>query len=226
MNRGQPVISNPQSAKLMQPRDGTFHHPAGLAQMAAMRSATPGKLMPDSPVLQDLPMLRAVVRAVGLHTLRLCQWASPLALDRRHAIEQRNELRDVMPIGLGQDDVDRQALRLDEQVVFASRLAAIGFGPVFFPRGRHAPTNCRRPREKNRAGRRRAAWSAARGAAGSTRPPFATHAAAANRSCPSRSPSLAAAFPRECPTAKRTGCQSARAGRPVACDPDASCVAA
>jgi hypothetical protein len=134
MNRGQSFISNTQSVKLMQPCDGAFHHPAGLAQMAAMRSAALGKLVPDSPVLQDLPMLRAVVGTIGLHTLGLLQGPSPLALDRRHAIEQRNELRDVMPIGLGQNDIDRRTLRIDEKVVFASRLAAIrGVRSGFFP---------------------------------------------------------------------------------------------
>ena len=134
MNRGQPFIPNTQSAKLMQPCDGAFDHPAALAQIAAMRRATLGKLVPDSSILQDLSMLRAVVGTVGLHTLWLRQWSSPPALDWRQAVEQRNKLRDVMPIGLGQDDIDRQALRIDEEVVFAPRLAAIGWvRSSFFP---------------------------------------------------------------------------------------------
>jgi hypothetical protein len=92
MNREQTFIANTQSTKLMQPSDGAFHHAAGLAQIAAMRGATLGKLVPDSPVLQDLSML---------------------ALDRRHAIEQWNKLRDAMPIGLATRM--RRASPLDRQ---------------------------------------------------------------------------------------------------------------
>jgi hypothetical protein len=207
MNRRQSFISHAQSTKLVQPCDGAFDHPSGLAQMAAVGTAALGDLVSDSTYFQRQPMLLAVVSTIGLHAPGLMKHLSALACDGSRAFYQWHELGDVMPVGLGQNHIDRDALRIDEKMVFAPRLAAIGWvRSSFFPHGLHAPKNCRRQREKNPICRHSAVWSAARGAVEPTRRLFARHAVAASASCPSRNPSLAAAFPMVCRTAIQTEC--------------------
>jgi hypothetical protein len=43
-----------------------------------------------------------------------------------HPFDQRQQLGDVMPVGLGQNDSDRNPLRVEEEMMFAARIAAIG----------------------------------------------------------------------------------------------------
>lgn len=134
MNRRQSLVSDPQAAELMQPSEGALHHPSGLAQIAAMASAASGDLMTNTLPLQSLPVLVTVVAAIGLHALGFVKWPSAFAYNWSQAFEQRHELRDVVAIGLGQNHIERDALRIDEKVVLAARLAAIGWvRSSFFP---------------------------------------------------------------------------------------------
>jgi hypothetical protein len=134
MNRRQPFIPNAQAAKLMQPCDGAFNDPARRSKIAAMHSPALGDLVPDASTLQRLPMRLAVIRAVGLHTFWFFQWTTTCARNWGNAVDQWHELGDVMPVGLGQNDIDRDPLRVDEKVVFAPRLTAIGWvRSSFFP---------------------------------------------------------------------------------------------
>lgn len=118
-------ISHPQTAKLMQPGEGTLHHPARCAQMAAMQGAPLADLRHDAASTKDAPSFFAVVPAVGLHAMRLAQRSAAPAGDRAHPVEQRQQLRGVVPIGAGQNDVERRACGVDKQVVLAARLAPI-----------------------------------------------------------------------------------------------------
>jgi hypothetical protein len=72
-----------------------------------------------------------------------------------------------MPVGLGQNDIDRDALRLDEQMVFAARLTAIGWvRSTFFP-----PCTALTD-ELSATAREKSIWSAARSWSSSTRCSF------------------------------------------------------
>lgn len=134
MNRRQSFITHPQTTELVQPGDGAFDHPTGLAQIAAVRSTASGNLMQDATLLQCQAVSATVIGAISLNTLGLSQRPSAFSSHRRHAIDQRQQLRDIVPIGLGQNDIDRDALRIDEKVVFAALLTAIGWvRSTFFP---------------------------------------------------------------------------------------------
>jgi hypothetical protein len=164
MNRRQSIIANPQPAKLVQPSDGPLHDPSGLAQLTAMRSSAMANLVSDPPALQGLPMRPTVVATIGLHTLRLAKWPPALARNGQDAIDQWHELRDIVAVGLGQNDVDRCALRVDEEVVLAARTAAIGWvRSTFFP-----PCSARTD-ELSAMTREKSSWLAPRRWASNTR---------------------------------------------------------
>jgi hypothetical protein len=163
MNRRQALVSDSQATELMQPGEGAFHHPPCLAQIAAMASATSGNLMAYALPVQGLPMLVTVVPAIGLHALRFAQWPSAFARNWGQAFEQGHELRNIVAIGLGQNPIEREALRIDEKVVFAPRLAAIGWvrSSCFPPCTARTEALSGIPREKS-------SWSAPRSLASST----------------------------------------------------------
>ena len=99
-----------------------------------MRSSSPGNLVPNASLFQRQAMGAAIVGTICLNRPGLFQRPSALAANWVHPFDQRQQLGDVMPVGLGQNDIDRNPLRVDEEMMFAARLAAIGWvRSSFFP---------------------------------------------------------------------------------------------
>jgi hypothetical protein len=59
-----------------------------------------------------------VVTPVGEQTVRATAWRPDAAADRRHGVEQRQQLGDVVAVATGQQAGERDAGGVDEQVVF------------------------------------------------------------------------------------------------------------
>lgn len=144
MNGRQSFVTEAQSAELMQPCDGAFNHPARRPQSAAMARAALGDLTLDALIFERVTNRLTVISPISLHTTGLAQRTATLADDGCDPGQQRQQLGDIVAIGFGQNHIHRKALRVDEEVMFAAGLAAIGWvRSRFFPRGRHAPRNCR-----------------------------------------------------------------------------------
>ena len=74
----------------------------------------------------------AVVAAVSLNEVGFAPRTSRLAADGRDGLEQWQQLGDVVAVGLGEQDAQRNALRVGEKVVFRARFTAIKLGSVQF----------------------------------------------------------------------------------------------
>jgi hypothetical protein len=75
---------------------------------------------PDKP-----PVLVVVVAAVGEQRARPLARPAGAASDGRHAIEQLEQLRDVVAIGRSQRPGQRQAAAVYEEMVLAARAAPV-----------------------------------------------------------------------------------------------------
>src|SRR5215210_5385767 len=84
-----------------------------------------------SPFPESTPMRLAVIRPVALHLLRPAARATALAADRRDALDQSQQLRDVVAVRPRQTHRERDAPALDQQVVLAAEFAPIYWA---FPR--------------------------------------------------------------------------------------------
>ena len=134
MHRRKLFKSNPQATKLMKPSKGSFHHPAGFAQAAAVRGAPAGNLRLDTFTSEPGSQAVRIISPIRLESARLAQRRAAFAADRRHGLEQEFGLSDIVAIGLGQDDGNGNALRFREYVVLAARTTAIGWvRSTFFP---------------------------------------------------------------------------------------------
>ena len=91
-----------------------------------MRFAATGNCSSNACCVQRLAVLVMIIAAIPLNDVRLAQWPSSFATDRRDGFDQRNQLRDIVPVGSGQNDGKRDALRLRDEVVLRSRASAIG----------------------------------------------------------------------------------------------------
>src|SRR5215213_1310546 len=78
-----------------------------------------------SPFPERAPVRLAVIGAVALHLVRLPARAPALAPHWRDALDQVEQLRDVMAVRARQTQRERDAAPLDQQVVLAAQLGAI-----------------------------------------------------------------------------------------------------
>lgn len=134
MQIGSTFIAYPQAAELVQPGDGALDHPACDAGMTAMPGTTFADLRAHATLPQDTAIAFTVVAAVGLNDFRPLQWVAAPSGNGRHALQERHQLRRIVPVGASQDDIERDAVAVDEEVVLAARLAPISrVGTSFFP---------------------------------------------------------------------------------------------
>lgn len=157
MNIGATFETNAQTAKLMQPGMCALHHPPRDTQAAAMFDTPARDYRNDAARLQGSSMRLGIIAAVSLQCLRFPFWTSYLARDWGNAIDQRNELSDIVVVSGRKDRIQRNALRVRDEVVLATRTTAIGWvRSSFFP----APTA--RIEELSAMAREKSNWSAPR----------------------------------------------------------------
>jgi len=134
MNSGKSFVSDSEATKPMQPSDGALNYPSGLAQAAAVFGSAPCNLRLDAPSLERCAMGVRVVTTICLDEVGFASRTSRLSRDRRNRLDQRQQLRDVVAIGLGQNDRERNAFRVREDVVLRTGTTAIGWvRSRFFP---------------------------------------------------------------------------------------------
>lgn len=147
----------------MQPREGPFDHPARTAESTPMCGTPLRQLRGDAAPRQLIPMRLRIISAVPLDQVRFaCRAPGPPA-QRRNGIDQGHQLGDVVAVGGGQSDDERDAVRVREEVVFAARLAAIGW-----VRSSFFPPRSARTEELSTTARARSTWPRRRSSASST----------------------------------------------------------
>lgn len=97
---------------------GSLNDPAGFAQAAAMRLTPSGDFGRNPSGVQGVAVLAMVVATVCLNEAGLAERSAPFAANGRYGLDQRQELSDVVTIGAGQDDREREPLCFGNEVVF------------------------------------------------------------------------------------------------------------
>ena len=81
------VVADEQPLQLVQPGEGAFDDPAGLAEAGAVCGVSASDLGCDPEPSQLAAVLVVVVAAVGADTLGAATWPADLAAHRRHPID-------------------------------------------------------------------------------------------------------------------------------------------
>ncbi len=81
-------VAHAQSPKLVEPGEGSFHHPAPSPQSATMFCIALRQKRDDASVTQTLPDRFGIVTAVAEHAVRTPARASALSLQDRDRINQ------------------------------------------------------------------------------------------------------------------------------------------
>jgi hypothetical protein len=101
----------------MKPGEGALNDPALFAQARAMDGAPPCDHGLHSPSPQLAAVLVMVIATVGEHSLGTSSRTPGLAGDRADAVDQRQQLGDVVTMPAGQADRERNAVRVGDQMV-------------------------------------------------------------------------------------------------------------
>lgn len=150
-------ITNAKTAILMQPRETAFYHPAVDTQSAAIFGPAFSKKGDNSSSTKFSSMRFTVITPVSQHTIRTPNRSSNLACYCWDAVNQRQQLCDIMAVCTGQYHRKRNTIGVRYQMVFRAFLAAIrGIWACFRP-----PKTARTEAESTTA-REKSIWSASR----------------------------------------------------------------
>jgi hypothetical protein len=116
---GVAFVARPQPAEVVEVGEGALDDPALAAQAGAVRDAAAGDHGLDAARPEQPSVLVEVIAAVGQNEVGLGPGSADLAGDRPGAklVEQRDQLGDVVAVSAGQRDGERDARRVDDQVV-------------------------------------------------------------------------------------------------------------
>ena len=131
MDFGSAVVADKQPFELVQPGEGALDDPAIAAQAGAVRGAATGDLGFDAAAAQFAPVRVVVVATVGGHPVGPPARATDLAAHRRDAIDERDQLGDVVAVAAGDRPGEWDPRRVYEQVM----LGAVS-GPINRARAR------------------------------------------------------------------------------------------
>jgi hypothetical protein len=134
MDIGAAFVADGEPAEAVEPGDRPFDDPTADTQSAAMRRAAARQNRRDPAGPKPIAMGLGVVAAVSLQRARLLPGATAATADGRQSLDQRIKLGDVVDVRRGYLRDERDAAGIRDEMVFGTRLAAIGWvRSSFFP---------------------------------------------------------------------------------------------
>lgn len=125
MNVGAAFVAGAQSAVLMQPRDRAFDDPALRAQARAVRGALLRDQRPDLLAPQLLARCFALVAAISDDAGGAALGPPWFAAHRRNRVDEREQLEAVVAVGGGEQEGERDAGGVGDQLVLGAALAPV-----------------------------------------------------------------------------------------------------
>jgi hypothetical protein len=114
------VVADEQSLEVMQPGEGALDDPAGAAEPGTVLGLAARDLGRDPKLPELTPILVVVVAAVGEHARGPSARASDSATHRRHSLDQRDKLRDVVAVAARYRPGKRDPRRVYEKVMLGA----------------------------------------------------------------------------------------------------------
>ena len=134
MNARSPFVPQIQATKSMQPRERALDDPACAAEATAVRAPSFRELRRDPALFELVTMRLRIVGAVALDDAGLAQRPTRTAAQRWNPVDQRQQLRHVVPVRRREARDNRNPLRVGKKMMFRPGLTAIGrVRSSFFP---------------------------------------------------------------------------------------------
>ena len=117
MHLGVALVAGAQPPELVQPAEAALDYPAVDAQPGAVLGLAAGDHGLDSALAERAAVLVAVVAAVGDHLAGSLAWPSAAAAHRLDPVKECQQLRDVVAVGGGQRERQRETRGVGQEVV-------------------------------------------------------------------------------------------------------------
>ena len=111
------VVADEQPLEVVQPSEGALDDPAVTTKSGAVPGLSPRDLGRDAPRAQLPPLRPVVVGAVGADFVGSPARSADAAPDRRHPIDERDQLGDVVAVAAREPPGKRDPGRIDQEVV-------------------------------------------------------------------------------------------------------------
>jgi hypothetical protein len=105
---------------VVEPGEGAFDDPAGAAEAGAVFGLAAGDLGFDPAGAELASVLVVVVAAVGGEPLGPSAWPADLAADGRDALDERDQLGDVVAVAAGDCPGERDPARVYKKVMLGA----------------------------------------------------------------------------------------------------------
>ena len=103
MNVVAAVVSGTEASELMKPGQRSFDHPAKDAQSAAVFRVALGENRFDVSLAKQFTMRLRIIATIGLYAVRASPRPAALSTDWPNAIDQGDQLRDIVSVSAGQN---------------------------------------------------------------------------------------------------------------------------
>jgi hypothetical protein len=117
---GSAVVTDEQPLEVVEPGEGALDDPAGAAEPGAVPALAASDIRFDPTPAQLAPVLVVVVAAVGADPLGPAAGPADLAAYRRHTLDQRHQLGDVVAVAAGDRPGERDPARVYEKVMLGA----------------------------------------------------------------------------------------------------------
>ena len=119
-------VADGEAAEAVQPSEGPLDNPTVTSELLAGLDATPSDAGLDAAAFAGLAASSGVVGFVGVQLGRSASGPASLAAEGRDGIQQLVEGLAVVDVGSGQQEGERDALSVGDEVALGSRPAAVG----------------------------------------------------------------------------------------------------
>ena len=120
MDLGAAVVADEEPLEVVEPGEGALDDPAGAAQPGAVPGLPTGDLRSDPASAELATVLVVVVAAVSDQTLGSSARPADFAAHRRHTLDERDELSDVVTVAAGQRPGERDPGCVYEKVMLGA----------------------------------------------------------------------------------------------------------
>ena len=125
------VVEDEQPFEFVQPGEGALNDPAGAAESGAVCGLAARDLRFDPALAECALVGGVVVPAVGSDAFGTLSWPADAAAHRRHRIDERDQLGNVVAVAARNPPGERDPGRVDQEVVLGA-----ASGPVNRARAR------------------------------------------------------------------------------------------
>jgi hypothetical protein len=134
VNIRTPLITNSQSAKLMQPGKGTLNYPTSFAQPTAMSSSSFSQQRLDIQKSQNKPVWLRIITSITLNHVRSFLWMTPLTGYRRNRLNKWDKLSDIVTVCTGDSCRKRDSIGISYYMVLTAIFTSVcGIWACFLP---------------------------------------------------------------------------------------------